>query len=72
MTIKAALFALESVAHLQGKEETLLPVIESARAEYKLMLDGLNEIARYGDGGARMAQAVLADVRLFHTSHKRG
>lgn len=33
MTIKQAIFAVESMAHLQGKERELLPIVESARAE---------------------------------------
>lgn len=33
MSIKLAIFAVESMAHLQGREKTLLPLADAARAE---------------------------------------
>lgn len=35
MSIKKCVFALESIAHLQGKEAELLPLVEAAREELR-------------------------------------
>jgi hypothetical protein len=41
MSIKAAIFYVESVAHLQGKESILLPMADKARAEHKALIYAL-------------------------------
>ena len=38
MSIKEAIFFVESFAHLQGNEKTLLPIAETARAEHEALL----------------------------------
>ena len=42
--IKGALFALETVAHLQGREGLLLPIAEAARAELEELVAALVEV----------------------------
>lgn len=39
MTIKDVIFAVESMAHLQGKERELLPIVEAARKEHEALLE---------------------------------
>ena len=41
--IEMALFALEAVAHLQGRERELLPIVEEAREEYKQIKEVTSE-----------------------------
>lgn len=65
--IGAALFALESVAHLQGKERDLLPLVEAARAENEQLRPALEDISAYvgSDATADAAHArVVARAAL--------
>lgn len=41
MSIKKAIFAVESMAHLQGKERELLPIVEAARKEHAALLEAV-------------------------------
>jgi hypothetical protein len=38
--IEVALFILEGVAHLQGREHDILPIVDAARIEYQQLLRG--------------------------------
>jgi len=37
MTIKDCIFTVESLAHLQGKEAELLPLVEAAKKEHEAL-----------------------------------
>lgn len=37
MTIRDCIFAVESLAHLQGKEAELLPLVEMAKSEHEAL-----------------------------------
>lgn len=49
MTIKDAIFAVESYAHLNGKERELLTVVESARKEHEALLACVEELRHQKD-----------------------
>lgn len=72
MTIKQAIFTVETVAHLQGQERSLLPIVESARAELTLIEAALANVVKAlqdvpldveGMTAVAQAEATLALLR---------
>lgn len=53
MTIKDAIFAVESMAHLQGKERELLPIVVAARKEHAVLLEAVELLRHLYEEGER-------------------
>jgi hypothetical protein len=49
MTIKDCIFAVESLAHLQGKEAELLPLVEMAKKEHDALLEAVEVLEELHD-----------------------
>jgi hypothetical protein len=65
MTIKQALFALESVAHLQGRERMLLPIVDAAREEHAELLRCLQALVDNIDSDAIGLQPQLTAAKAI-------
>lgn len=69
MTIKRCIFATESLAHLQGKEAQLLPIVEAAKDEYealKAVVRAANNLVfnlnKDKDGGYFLCEEASVDL----------
>ncbi len=57
------LFALESVAHLQGREADLLPLVEAARNDYAVLQQGVSNLTEIAQALPMYQLPRLLDLR---------
>jgi hypothetical protein len=45
--IKGAIFTCESYAHLRGREQEILPLVDGARAEHAQLIEALERCSKF-------------------------